>query len=404
MSHRCIRGIVLAVVVLAAPAAARAQNVTGTLPFTDGADGGFQPARAPAVVAHLPTGTAGDAGFYAAGEFVMLNQTRAIGNQTIARRGFYDITGELTGVNGALVGSGTEALNPRNFSAPTWTPGFNVEIGYRFDDGTRVFANYLQVYDAHYSLGASLVPPLYRARLDLADTFISSPVYNFNSFFAGPTDKVEGVPDRVVYGIWNAASQMDIKFTQRYQQAEVGARIPMYMSDYSRVYGIVGGRFGWFFERFGWRTVAFNADGIATAADAARYTNTLSQRMYGPMVGCGHEVFIADQFSVSLDVTGAMLLNVVKMRAKYILESEITQSKWGRQTWRLTPNLNAAFNAWWYPIEGVQVRLGYQALTYFNTLYMIDPVGFDFGNIDPGYKLKAFRLVHGFNLGIGFFF
>ena len=404
MLHRCIRGAVLAAAVLAAPAVLRAQNVTGTAPFTDGSDGGFQVARSPALPAHLPTGTAGDAGFYAAGEFVMLTQTRAIGNQTIARRGFYDLTGEVTGGNGLLVGSGTEALNPRNFSRQTWTPGFNVEIGYRFDDGTRIFANYLQVYDAHYTQGASLVPPLYRTRLDLADTYISSPVFNFSSFFAGPSGKIPDLPDRVVYGIWNAAGQMDIKFTQRYQQAEFGARIPMFMSDYSRVYGIMGGRFGWFFERFYWRTVSFDQEGNATASDAARYTNDLSQRMYGPMIGCGHEVFIADQFSLSLDLTGAALLNVVKMRAKYILESEVTQSKWGRQTWRLTPNLNAAFNAWWYPVEGVQVRVGYQAMSYYNTVYMIDPVGFDFGNIDPGYRFKAFRLVHGFNIGIGFFF
>jgi hypothetical protein len=212
------------------------------------------------------------------------------------------------------------------------------------------------------------------------------------------------VPDSVAYGIWNAASQMDIKFTQRYQQAEFGARIPMFMSDYSRVYGIMGGRFAWFFERFWWRAVSFDQAGNAGANDAARYTNDLSQRMYGPMIGCGHEIFIANQFSMSLDLTGAALLDVVKMRAKYELESEVTQSKWGRQTWRLTPNLNAAFNAWWYPVEGVQVRLGYQAMSYFNTVYMIDPVGFNFGNIDPGYRHKAFRLVHGFNLGIGFFF
>ena len=47
------------------------------------------------------------------------------------------------------------------------------------------------------------------------------------------------------------------------------------------------------------------------------------------------------------------------------------------------PNANAAVNLWWYPIDGVQIRVGYQAMTYFNTLYMLEPVGFNFGNIDP---------------------
>jgi hypothetical protein len=35
---------------------------------------------------------------------------------------------------------------------------------------------------------------------------------------------------------------------------------------------------------------------------------------------------------------------------------------------------------------------------------MTDPIGFNFGNIDPNYGVKVFRLVHGFNVGIGFFF
>jgi hypothetical protein len=35
---------------------------------------------------------------------------------------------------------------------------------------------------------------------------------------------------------------------------------------------------------------------------------------------------------------------------------------------------------------------------------MLDPVGFNFGNIAPRYEFKAFRLLHGFNLGLGFFF
>ena len=126
--------------------------------------------------------------------------------------------------------------------------------------------------------------------------------------------------------------------------------------------------------------------------------------MYGPFVGCGHEIFVANQFSVSLDLTGAILLDVAKQRAKYELGDETVQSKWGREEFRLVPNANAAVNLWWYPIEGVQIRVGYQAMTFFNTLYMREPVGFNFGNIDPSYETKYFRLLHGFNVGIGFFF
>ncbi|MCE9563829.1 MAG: hypothetical protein K8U57_17440 [Planctomycetes bacterium] len=342
----------------------------------------------------------------------MLAQTRAIGNQTIARYGFYDLTGQSNGGKpGQIVGSGREAINPSMFrNGPTFQPGFNIEIGYRLEDGTRIFANYLQLYDAHYTVGASSVPPHYavplgqNGQITLADSFVSSPVYSFNSFFSGPAGKVSGVNDNSVYGIWNAATQMDIKFTQRYQQAQVGARVPMLMTDYSRVYGIAGGQFSWFFERFFWRTVSTDQTGNLLPQNAANYTNTLSQRMYGPMLGCGHEIFVANQFSLSCELTGALLLNVEKERAKYKLGDDTVQSKWGNQDFQITPNANIAVNAWWYPIEGVQMRVGYQAMTFYNTQYMINPVGFNFGNIAPQYEFKAFRLLHGFNLGIGFFF
>ena len=35
---------------------------------------------------------------------------------------------------------------------------------------------------------------------------------------------------------------------------------------------------------------------------------------------------------------------------------------------------------------------------------MKDPIGFNFGNINPDYGIKYFRIVHGFNVGVGFFF
>src|SRR5947207_8762021 len=101
MRHRYIGGALLAVAaVLAGPSAGQAQW-TGTGPFTAGEDGGFQAplntGEANGPLAHLPTGRAGDAGFYAAAEFVMLTQTRAIGHQEIARRGFIDSDGNVTG-------------------------------------------------------------------------------------------------------------------------------------------------------------------------------------------------------------------------------------------------------------------------------------------------------------------
>ena len=180
--------------------------------------------------------------------------------------------------------------------------------------------------------------------------------------------------------------------------------MPVLQTEYSRVYGMAGGRFAWFFERFNWRTVKFDDAGIALPVDAADYTNTLSQRMYGPFVGCGHEIYVANSSRSACDLTGASCWTSPSSGPSTSSATRSIQSKWGREEFRLVPNANAAVNLWWYPIEGVQIRVGYQAMTYFNTLYMLEPVGFNYGNIDPAYQTKYFRLLHGFNVGIGFFF
>jgi hypothetical protein len=440
----------------------------------------------------IPTGQAGSAGFYATAEYVMLTQNRTIGNQTVAYRGLIDSTGLLTGNAGSFVGSGQDALNTASLGRTTFNPGWQTEIGYKFEDGTRVFANYMMLFDAHYSAGASLVPFNFVGGPNLQNTFLFSPVFNFAPQYAGPATKIiqdlPGVGSRTItqnvvqgstvvvqnagtnlpiivttptigqvqvsvpgnqvvvtrptqigavtavngntgallsstpvivnqpqgvnggnpgfnaYGIWNGASTEEIQFTQRYQQAEIGVRVPVFATDYSRVYGIAGGKYAWFFERFWWQTVSYDVNGLALPSYAATYTNTLSQRMYGPMVGAGHEIYLSGQFSLSCDLTGALLLGIVKERAKYELGDGSTENKRSLNTFTVVPNLNANVNLWWYPIEGVQVRVGYNAMSYFNTRRMDEPIGFDFGAIDPKLDTQWFRLMHGINFGVGVFF
>ena len=133
----------------------------------------------------IPTGKAGDPGFYATTEYEMLTQTRAIGHQTVSFRGLLDSSGNITGVPGNYIGSGVPALVADKLGTRTWEPGFKVELGYKFDTGTRIYFNYMQVYDAHYSSGATLVPPFFRTRADLSDTFLVAQVYNFPPAFGG---------------------------------------------------------------------------------------------------------------------------------------------------------------------------------------------------------------------------
>lgn len=422
MRQRFIRGALLAVAAVAAGASSsRAQAPNDgslpsfyELPITARAQantGMDTPLNADPVIP-IPTGHAGDAGFYTSAEFVFLTQTRAIGNQTVAYRGIVDSTGVITGLPGMYLGSGQTALTTNQLGRTSFNPGFRMELGYKFDDGFQLYVNYMQLFDAHYQAAASLASPYARSLPNLTDTFLVSGVFNFSPKFAGPGSKTAYDPPvgssnagaSNTYGIWDAASTMEIRFTQRFQQADIGGRMPLYQTEYSRIYGTAGGRFAWFFERFQWITQSYATDGSTNPQDGAQYTNTLSQRMYGPFAGIGHEIFIADRFSLSLDLTGAMLLGVVKERTKYELLDKSTESKNGVNEFTLVPNANAAVNMWWYPIEGVQVRLGYQAMAFFNTRNMLDPIGFDVGAIDPVYNTQFFRLVHGFNFGVGLFF
>ncbi|MCI0703378.1 MAG: hypothetical protein L0241_20045, partial [Planctomycetia bacterium] len=267
MRHRYIGGAVLAAAIAVGwPTAAPAQ------------EGEFQPPLNTEPTFPIPTGASGQPGFYGSAEYVMFTQTRALGRQTVAFRGLIDATGVITGVPGNYVGSGFQALVTDDIGTRTFQPGFQVEVGYKFDTGTRIYASYMQFYDAHYSAGATLVPPLFRTRTDLADTFLVAPVFGFTPQFAGAqlntSFDTQANGGFNTYGIWNAASVMDIKFTQRYQQAEVGGRIPMFATDYSRIYALTGGRFAWFFERFYFRSVDIATDGTAPPQNAATYTNT----------------------------------------------------------------------------------------------------------------------------------
>lgn len=379
------------------------------------ANAGFDPPLNTEPTFPIPTGRSGAAGFYTAGEFILWTQSKGIGNQDIAYRGYVDSTGAITGLPGIYVGSGQVALRTDDFGRTEWTPGYRVELGYKFEDGSRVYGNFVQLFETQYSAGATLVPPFFRSRADLSDTFLTSGVYNFPPQFSGPAEKtaydVPGQQASNTYGVWNAASVMDIKYTQRFTQAEVGGRVPMFQTEYSRVYGSAGGRFAWFFDRFQWRTVAYDNAGRALPQDVAWYTNTLSQRMYGPFVGCGHEIFLHNSFSLSTDLSAAALLDIQKERVKYKQETFTAvgtlapiQAKRGWNDYSLVPNANADINLWWYPVEGVQVRVGYSAQTFFNTRYMKEPVGFNYGAIDPEYDVKVFRIVHGINFGVGLFF
>jgi hypothetical protein len=368
-------------------------------------------------------------GFYAAGEFLFWRQTNPLHNQVIAVRGLLDFDGSITAdLNGTVInptngqppiivpgqpmvgtflGSGTPALVADQVKGPlSYEPGWRLTAGWRFRDGLAVEFSWMSLVEAKYASGATLVPPGLQAGPLLLDTFLFSPVFNFPNDFAGPPLKLALGNPFAAYGIWNGASVMSIQFVQRFTQYDLNARVPIFETDYCRCYGLAGFRHVSMWERFQWRTVAEDFQGQAGQDDVAIYSNIVSNQMYGPTIGCGNEVYFGHGFSLSLDLRAALMMDFVHEIVRYDLGQEnatAISAKRGAKEYTVVPELDAIVNAWWYPIEGVQVRVGYNLLNFFNTISSPNPVSFNFGNLDPGYS-RTYRFIDGFQAGIGFIF
>ncbi len=434
-----LAGLVAAGLTLA-PAAARAQD-GGLIPDAltvraQTPEGELPDYEVPLPLGHPP---ANKGGLFIASEFIFWRQTNILEHQPIAYRGFWDADGSVTGRVGAFVGSGETVLDAKDAGGPgTFQPGLRTTIGYAWKDGTSVDVQWLWLAKAQYFHEATIVPQNFQFGQNLSDSFISAPVFNFNNNFAGPgnasvplvipvnttvtvggvvvptqtnaTIQAQKIPQGSVsalYGIWDGADVMTISFIQRTEALQSTFRVPIFYNDDCgyRMYGLVGPRFFWIWERFYWRTVNQFADGTASPFDVAIYTNIVSNRMYGAFIGIGNEWYIGHGFACSLDLEAAGLLDVVKERAKYELgEKDLPgEIKRAKTDYTIVPELSATFNLTWFPIENVELRLGYDFMSFANTIAAPKPVSFDVGGLDPPW-VHRWRFFDGFQAGLGIIF
>ena len=109
-------------------------------------------------------------------------------------------------------------------------------------------------------------------------------------------------------------------------------------------------------------------------------------------------------FSVSLDLNAGVFMDFVHEEAKYERADFFTASKISHREVKPAGELEAQLNLWWYPIEGVQVRIGYDAMGFFNTVASPYPVDFNYSLGRNLWRDGEFRFIDGVNLGIGFIF
>lgn len=348
-----------------------------------------------------------EGGPFVSAEFLFWLQSNPMERQTVATRGFVDTSGGITGTPGTFVGTGQDALHTDNVSGPlSRQPGVALFAGWRFRDGILLEIGWWHLTDARYSSTASLIPANFNLGPQASDTFLFSPVFNFPINYAGPDVEVSGAPPGSTFGIWNAATTMTIDFVQRFDMGMINFRVPIDKSEFWRMYGIVGFRTIIMWERFKWRTVAFDDQGLSAPDDQAIYSNVVSNRWYGANFGVSCDWFLGDSplgaFSVSAEVHGSIGIDIVKERAKYELGDFSTAASRAINEYTVSPVVQGDLSIWWYPTQSIQVRMGWQAMAVFNTVASPNPIDFNMGAVAPEWERGITRWMRGMHIGVGF--
>lgn len=338
-------------------------------------------------------------GVFAALQGLYFRTDRPLKDQLVARRGFIDVDGSISGKEGTFFGSGVEALNVNQLQGPgSWQPGFALSLGYRFESGTVILLNWYHLQDSRYSATASLAPQNLQGNVGLSDTFLISPVYNFPVNYAGNAFNVAVGNPGATFGIWNAASLETISYVQRFDMLDLTMRVPIWQTDNYRNYGLVGPRGATLYDKFKWRTVDYDLNGLANNGTIADYTNITSNRLYGVGLGMGNEWWMGDTpigaFSVSLDLEASLYMDFVKGRAAYELGDRSTRASRARNLSTLVPSVEGKLNLNYFPWEAIQFQIGWDFFSFFNTYASPQPIDFNYGSIDPQWT-HVNRLLHG---------
>jgi hypothetical protein len=369
----------------------------------------------------------GQGGFYTFGEFMLFTQSNPLKPQLLAFQGFTDRDGSIgaalntaliaagatpqfAATPGEFIGSRNPVLSTQQVSGPSDTqPGFNLGFGWRFASGLAVELGWMHFWEVRNAATASPAIPGDPGQFQ-ENTFITSPVFNYPNNYLGPAVKVNAPGSNVgaASGIWNAATLMTIEYLQRFDIYYVNARTPLYEGETYRCYGLFGPRLVWFWDRFKWRTTSTNTAGVSTPTDSAFYTNVSSNRLWGAHFGIGNQwecgVTPVGSFACSLDIEAALYGDFVATNAKYELGDFSTAASRHTQQVTIAPELEGKVAVWWMPYEGIQIKIGYTGMVFFNTIASPRPVDFNMGAIAPPFERGIIRTVHGLDIGIAFIF
>lgn len=350
-----------------------------------------------------------DGGLYTGLEGILYSTNRPLASQSVAIRGFLDLDGSVTGTPGTYVGSKQEALNTEQLMGPgVQQPGWNLFLGYRFEGGVVVELDWTHLVQGVYTATAALISPTFNVGNQFQNTFLFSPVNNFSTLWAGPAQKFPQGDAGATFGIWNGASYEEIRFIQRFDLYQLNVRLPIFETADYRTYGIFGPRIAWLWDEFLWTTEATDQFGNGGPEFSAIYHNYVSNRLYGMHFGWGGDWWLGSTpiggFAFTFEAEAAMYADMVKMNAGYELaDGSVSSTRDGRKT-TLSPGLEARLGLWYYPWEAVSINIGYDVISFFNTISSQQPIDFNLGQVNPQYNYQFFRYFQGLRFGITFVF
>ncbi|MHB1423056.1 MAG: hypothetical protein ACYC3I_07655 [Gemmataceae bacterium] len=403
--------------VLAALAALAVLAPGKTLAQESWPQGGFATGYAPPAV-QLPYplySTHPEAGgLFVAASYVMYNQTNPLRGQSqaIAYRGFVatdDTVLNAPGTAGTFIGNRNVALDTNQVSGPySFEPGFQLEVGWKFGDGSALTASFWWIAESQYSAAATLAAPNYQYRSDQAQTYLTSFVYNFPADFAGAPNKVTNPQGTAgpysVYGIWNGASVMTEVMWQRAEQFYMTYRKPFYETDCYRASALVGPKWFWIEDKFRWITTDLDVFGDSSPIYQGVYNNQVDNRMYGLYAGLQQEWYLGWGFAAMLNMNVAGYLDVVKTMVDYQRgDRGGPEHKRTREMLQPVPEFQLTPSIMWYPMEGIQLQFSYDWFAFLNTVASQQPVDFNYSSLTPAYNNVA-RFFNGFQATIAFIF
>jgi hypothetical protein len=347
-------------------------------------------------------------GLFIAGSYIMYNQTNPIQGQEIAVRGFVatdDTVLNAAGSAGTFVGPRNNALDAGQVSGPfTFVPGFQLEIGWKFGDGSALTATYWWITSANYSAVATLAAPNLQFNSNQSATFLTAFVFNFPSDFAGAPNKVSTGGPFSVYGIWNGASSMTEVFRQSAEQFFLTYRKPFYETECYRASALVGPRWIRLADKFTWTTTDVDGFGNSSPIYSATYNNIVTNNNYGAWAGLQQEWYMGWGVAAMLNIDGGLFLDSVTTEVDYQRgDRGGPENKRGRHMWRAAAEAQVTPSVMWYPVEGIQVQFAYDIFAIFNNIASQQPVDFNYSSLTPPYTVPA-RVFNGFQATVAFIF